>query len=164
VRTPIVFLITAAALASCSPKAPAADGGEASVSDLKAFIGTWTHKGNIIAPWLVGPGFLPDPEPEIIEKPLVIGETSSVGPSMLSCETAVYSVTTPGLDGLFEGKVTDPYIASSVLGIDKDKIPTLAESCKSPTGDMELNYHLIDKDKLLLGLNNVVYQFERAKP
>ena len=29
---------------------------------------------------------------------------------------------------------------------------------------MELNYHLIDKDKLLLGLNNVVYQFERAKP
>jgi hypothetical protein len=163
-RVAVLLAGMAIGLLACAPGGAKATNDWQAATSVSSFVGTWKHKGNIVAPWLNGLDFLPDPEPEIIEKPLVISETGSTGPSMLSCETATYTVTTSGLNELFEGNVTDPGIASSVLGIDKDKIPTLKESCKSATGDMELNYHLIGEDKMLLGLNNIVYQFERARP
>lgn len=150
-------------LAGCSGKS--ADGGNAAAGDatLASFTGEWKVRGHIVAPWFTGPEFLPEPDAEILGKALVITATGTSGPAILTCELATFDLKSLPVAGLFEGNVPDPYVARAALGVAQEQTPTLMEGCTSGGSDKEMNYHLIGSDTLLLGLDNIVYQFERAK-
>lgn len=151
------------ALASCSGKSADGSGATAADATLASFTGEWKMTAHIVAPWFTGPGFDPEPDAEILDKVLTITETGTSGPTILTCELATFDLKSLPVAGLFEGNVPDPYIAKAALGVDQEQTPTLMEGCTSGGSDKELNYHLVGKDKLLLGLDNIVYQFERSK-
>jgi hypothetical protein len=156
----------AALIAGCSPSGtPAATGaGEAKAGgDTAAFMGTWTLAGSIAAPWFTGPGFTPKANPEFAEKPLVLAADSASGPAVMTCDQPAYTTSLLPVQSLFEGNLTDIADDSRAIGVSADAkdIPTLMEGCKTGTADMEMSYHLIDPNTLLLGLDNVIYQFAR---
>jgi hypothetical protein len=163
VSTAAVAVLGVAALAGCSGKP--AGGGVVAPEDatVASFAGDWKVTGHIVAPWFKGPGFSPEPDPEILDKVLTITETATSGPAFLACEAAAFEVKALPVAGLFEGNVPDPYIARAALGVTQEQTPTLMESCTSGGADREFNYHLIARDTLLLGLDNIVYQFGRPK-
>lgn len=152
------------ALAACSGKKSEAGAGDtaAAAGDVGSFIGTWKLTGSIPGPWVVT-GFTPEPNPDIASAPLVLAETSSSGPAILTCAETKYEVTKLPVEGLFEGNLTDIENDARSIGVEPDakNIPTLMEGCVSTTADLELNYHLIDENTLLLGLDNTIYQFAR---
>lgn len=154
----LALAFTLSACSGSSGGGPAAAAGEAT---LKSFTGEWVVTAHIVAPWFTGPDFAPDPDPEILAKTLTITETATKGAATLTCDAARFEVKPLPGEGLFEGNAPDPYIAKAALGIEQDQTPTLLESCTTGAGDMELSYHLIGTDKLLLGLDNIVYQFGR---
>jgi hypothetical protein len=154
------------ALASCSGKSSGAPGTSAEAT-LASFTGEWKVTAHIVAPWFKGPGFDPEPDAEILEKVLTITEQATSGPAILTCELATFDLKSLPVAGLFEGNVPDPYVAKAALGVEAEVTPTLMEGCTSGGSDKEMNYHLIGKDKMLLGFDNIVYQFGRvgaAKP
>ncbi len=159
-RSASLLLASAMLATACSPKV-ATDGSPAGETTAAAFMGSWKVTGHIVGPWFSGPGFDPEPDAEILGKLLVLAETGVTGPAPLTCEKATYAAASLPAEGLFEGNVPDKYIAKSALGIEQDQTPTLTVSCVSDTSDVEFHYHLIGKDKLLLGLSNIVYQFGR---
>ncbi len=148
-------------LAGCSDKSAGKGDAAAGDATLASFTGEWKVTAHIVAPWFTGPGFPPEPDTEILEKVLTISQTATSGPAILMCEAATFEVKVLPVAGLFEGHVPDPYIANAALGVTQEQTPTLEEGCASGGADKELSYHLIGKDKLLLGLDNIVYQFER---
>jgi hypothetical protein len=70
-------------------------------------------------------------------------------------------VKTFPVEGLFEGNVPDASLARSALGVEQDQTPSLVQTCTTDRADRTYTYHLIGKDVLLLGLDNIVYQFGR---
>lgn len=157
----IAIVALGVALAGCSGKS--GGGGNAAAMDatLASFAGEWKVTAHIVAPWFTGPGFDPEPDAEILGKVLTITETATSGPAILTCELATFDLKSLPVAGLFEGNAPDPYVAKAALGVEQDQTPTLMEGCTSGGSDKELNYHLIGKDKMLLGLDNIVYQFGR---
>lgn len=148
-------------LAACSPGGAASGGGTAANVGVEAFMGTWKVSGNIVAPWFTGPGFNPQPDVEILSTPLVLTATSATGAGILACPAATFRAAPAPPEGLFEGNVPDRAVAKSALGVDQEQIPTLAQSCTSGGRDIALSYHLVRADRMLLGLDNIVYQFDR---
>ncbi|MFT3724090.1 MAG: hypothetical protein QM773_10920 [Hyphomonadaceae bacterium] len=157
----VAIVALGVALAGCSGKSGGGGAAAAADATLASFTGEWKVTAHIVAPWFTGPGFDPEPDAEILEKVLTITEKATSGPAILTCELATFDLKSLPVAGLFEGNVPDPYIAKAALGVGQDETPTLMEGCTSGGSDKEMNYHLIGKDKMLLGLDNIVYQFER---
>lgn len=147
--------------AGCSGKSGGSGSAAPADATLASFAGEWKVTAHIVAPWFTGPGFDPEPDAEILEKALTITQTGTSGPAILTCEQASFEVKSLPVVGLFEGNVPDPYIAKASLGVEQDQTPTLVEGCTSGGSDKEMSYHLIGKDRMLLGLDNIVYQFGR---
>lgn len=159
----------AAMLAACSGS-KATGGAQIDPDDATVanFTGDWEVSGHIVGPWFVGPGFSPEPDPEILEKALTLTETASTGAAALTCATAETAVEVVPAAGIFEGKIPDPYIAKASLGISQDEVALLKQTCTANGATVQI-YHLVAQDRLLLGLNDIVYQFDRkvaetAKP
>lgn len=161
INSAVMVVALGAALAACSGKSGAPGGGAVASGTLADFTGDWKVTGHIVAPWFVGPGFSPEPDPEILGKVLTIAETATSGPAILTCDAAKFEVKALPVDGLFEGNVPDPYVAKAALGVEQEQTSTLMEACTSGGADKEFNYHLVAKDRMLLGLDNIVYQFDR---
>ncbi len=166
--------VALAALALCSAACSGskATGGapvDADDATVASFTGEWKVSGHIVGPWFVGPGFSPEPDAEILTKTLALTETGSTGAVALTCEAATTSVEVVPVTALFEGKITDAGLARSALGVREDEIAVLRQTCtvNGATNGAALRlYHLVAQDRLLLGLNDIVYQFDReaAKP
>jgi hypothetical protein len=157
-------LVAAAMLAACSPgESPSAGGTDAAANSATAesFMGTWKVSGHIVAPWFTGPGYAPEPGQDILDTPLVLTPASAAGPTTLACDPATFEVKTFPVEGLFEGNVPDASLARSALGVEQDQTPSLVQTCTTDRADRTYTYHLIGKDVLLLGLDNIVYQFGR---
>lgn len=146
-----------ASAAACSPGGPAASGGVTG-ADASAFSGAWKAKGHILAPWFAGEGFAPDADAEIVAGTVTISDTGVSGPTALTCEGATLSVAPQPLASMFDGKMTDAYIAKAALGVEGDVTPTLI-GCS--VDGAARNFHLIAKDTLLLGVGDIVYQLGR---
>lgn len=160
-KTTLSMFVTAAMLAACGPSGGAAGGGAAAGdASLASFTGDWKVKAHIVGPWFTGPGFAPEPDAEILEKTLTISETSAFGAAALTCETATFAVAPQPLSGMFEGKVTDAYVARAALGIEGEQTPTLT-GCTA--GGAALSYHMIGKDTMLLAVGDIVYQLGRPE-
>jgi len=135
----------------------AVDADDATVA---SFTGEWAVSGHIVAPWFVGPGFEPEADQEILKTVLALSETGSAGPAALACEAATSTVEVVEATALFEGNVTDAGLAKSALGVNEDEIAVLRQTCTANGKAVRL-YHLIAEDRLLLGLDDIVYQFDR---
>lgn len=141
---------------------------DADDATVASFAGEWSVSGHIVAPWFTGPGFEPEADAEILKTPLALTETGSAGPTALACAAATNTVEVVPVTALFEGNVTDAGLAKSALGVTEQEIAVLRQTCAA-NGEAIRLYHLIAQDRLLLGLDNIVYQFDRkaaepAKP
>lgn len=162
-RSLFLAMLTPFALAACSGSQSSGGGSvNASEATPASFAGDWKVSAHIVAPWFTGPGFAPDADPEILEKTLSLSETASSGPAPLTCATATSAVEIAPVVGLFDGNVTDPAMAKSVLGIEGDSVAVLKQTCTASGGAVQI-YHLVKQDRLLLGANNMIYQFDRPK-
>ncbi len=150
----------ACVMAACS--ASTTTGGAAVDADdvtVASFAGEWAVSGHIVAPWFTGPGFEPEADPEILKTVLSLRETRAAGPAALACQAATSTVEIVERNALFEGKVTDEGLAKSALGVNEDEVAALRQTCAD--GGAARLYHLILEDRLLLDLDNIVYQFDR---
>jgi len=156
-----VAVLTPFALAACSGS-ESSGGGSVKAGDATpaSFIGEWKVSGHIVAPWFAGDGFLPEADPEILEKTLTLSETASSGPAALTCAAATGVVETAPVVGLFNGKVTDAAMAASTLGVAGDSVAVLKQTCTASGGAVQI-YHLVKQDRLLMQAGEVVYQFDR---
>ncbi len=162
----VVLAGLALCAAACSgSKATGGAAVDADDATVASFTGDWKVSGHIVGPWFAGPGFSPEPDAEILEKTLALTETGSAGAAALSCEAAAATVEVVPVTALFEGKITDAGLARSALGVGEDEIAVLRQTCTANGAALRL-YHLVAQDRLLLTLNDIVYQFDReaAKP
>lgn len=150
-----------ALLAACGPSGGGAAAPGAGAATQAAFVGKWKVTGHVTAPWFAGDGFAPDPDPEILEKILTITDKGSSGPAILACEDAGFTTKTATLAEMFDGKITDPYVASATLGVRQAQTPVLIEGCSSGGSEIEMSFYQIAPETLLLALNDTVYQFGR---
>lgn len=141
-----------------TPSSPAADATAAN-----PFLGTWTVTDGKTAPWYDGVnGAKPVLDPTFKGKTIVFAENSASGSPVVACDKVLYTVTEVTPDLLFEGALKNPAADAAALGFKGDKIKTMNEACDVETGDMELDFPMVDDDTLLLGMNNMVYTLKRA--
>lgn len=150
-------VMAAACSASTTSGGAAVDADDVTVA---SFAGAWTVSGHIVAPWFTGPGFEPEADQEILKGTLGLSETGATGPAALACGAATSAVEIVEANALFEGKVTDEGLAKSALGVNEDEVAVLRQTCAADGEAIRL-YHLVLEDRLLLGLNDIVYQFDR---
>jgi hypothetical protein len=152
--------------ASASPSASATEQEENHFpkGDPATFMGKYKVTEAIIAPWWDKKGdkpvtYLKDAEIEFTAK-------STFGPGITQCEEAIYEVRTAPVESLFQGglgETADPWKEAEKLGITAKYLPEMEQSCKSSTGDLQLQFAQKDADTLLLGLDNVIYTLKRVK-
>lgn len=167
--------VLAACLAACSPgqEEPAPAPAPAPVSVVtdaetgpdgpveNVFLGTWRQSGARTAPWWDGRGEAPAPDPAFAETPIVITEIEVQGPAIAACGAPVYRIVQYPVESLFEGNLPDPWSMAQELGIAGQYVTTLVETCTTNERDVELQFPMVDANTILLGLDNVIYTFER---
>ncbi len=176
----IVLLASVLALCACAPKTdadatntmtpsietptpPAAETEDHfPAGDPAPFMGAWRQAAVVPAPWVKPGDPKPEANPEFASTDIVFTPTSAAGPGIVACEQTSYRVFQVPVEGLFEGNLGDPWSDAKALGIGAAYAQTLEEGCKSSTGDLELQFVMVDPDTLLLGLDNMIYTLKRA--
>jgi hypothetical protein len=117
----------------------------------------WPHK----ADWLV-----PKEIKRLVGATVVFKSDRIEGPTPLACKGPHYEIKQYAADMLFQGaleeygdKKTTPDKATTALGFAKRPIPSITTGCAS-----EIEFHVIDDDHMLFGLNNSVYRMTRVPP
>jgi hypothetical protein len=126
------------------------------------FLGRWKVTEAKIAPWYDGTGATPATDPTLQGKTITFAAHSAGGSSVVACKEVIYKVSVIGPDMLFEGGLKNPHKDAVALHFRGDKIESLNVGCNSNSGDMELDFPMVDRDTLLLGFNNMVYTLNRA--
>lgn len=129
------------------------------------YLGTWEIASSEPAPWPHKPGEEVPAEIRQLAGASVVIRTDRIdGPKQLACLHPHYALRQDGADMLFQGsleeygdKNTTPDKAATKLGFGKRPITTIETGCGN-----EIEFHAIDDDHLLFGLNNRVYRMERA--
>jgi hypothetical protein len=124
-------------------------------------LGSWKVTGSIIAPWYDGNGASPVVDPELAGKTITFSSSSASGSRVVECSKVIYTIMTVGPDYLFEGNLKQPTKDAAALGFKSDKISSVNVSCDWSVGDMELDFPMVDKDTILLGINNRIYTLRR---
>ena len=94
----------------------------------------------------------------------LIGHTVSFAPDRidapapLACRRPHYEIKSYTPDMLFQGGLTDPGNQARTLGFAGNTIPTVETGCEGA-----LDFHFLNVDAALFGLNNRIYRIERAK-
>jgi hypothetical protein len=108
------------------------------------------------APWAA-----PDDEPvasdirRLIGRRIIFRPQRIDAPHPLGCARPSYEVKDYSADRLFEGDLTQPGVQAAALGFRGAAIPTLIPGC-------EIEFHFLDADTALFGLNDSVYRIERV--
>ena len=125
----------------------------------QSFMGAWTVAASQAAPWA-----------EAGEKPVasdlkaLMGATVRfkpdriVGPKPLGCRRPHYEMKSYAADMLFQGTLTDPAKQAPSLGFARSTIPTLETGCEGA-----IDFHFVDPDKAMFGLNNRIYVLTRSR-
>jgi len=126
----------------------------------EAFAGGWTVAKADQAPWA---GSAPKPDAELrglLGKPVSFLKTRIDGPQALRCIKLKYEVKDYTADMLFQGALNkDPEQEAKALGFKAGPVKTLETGCGN-----EIDYHMVDADTVLFGLNDRVYTLARKKP
>lgn len=159
----IAFAVAMLALAACSPEAkteaPVAEGADA-ITPGNPFFGTWEMTAAKIAPWWDHTGEEPAADPAMAT--IVLHADASSGPPLLTCDKPHYLVNIAPERGLFQGNLPDPAKDAAALGFTSPDITVLSFTCASGTGDVLIDFPMIDDDTIMTGLDNVLYTFRRT--
>ena len=143
----------------------------AAASAQDRYAGAWKIASSEPAPW---PHAVDQEVPAEIRQlagaNVTIKSDRIAGPKQLACKHPQYALRKDGAEMLFQGaleeygdKKTTPDQAATRLGFKTRPITTIETGCEN-----EMEFHAIDDDHLLFGLNNRVYRMERtgtsAKP
>ena len=125
------------------------------------FAGTWQVVDAQIAGW-VKPGDKPTVDPKFAHATFVFRKDRLVAPAPFGCK-AHYEITTVEPGYLFQGAYdqNDPEGHAKALGFTSDKIVNLEFACMRQDADIEMDFHLVDKDTIVFGLNDIVYRMKR---
>jgi hypothetical protein len=131
------------------------------------YAGGWKIASSEPAPWPHEASWeVPKEIKQLVGATVVFKADRIVGPVPLACKGPHYEIVQYGADMLFQGsleengdKKTTPDKAATALGFAKRPIPSITTGCAS-----EIEFHIIDDDHMLFGLNNRVYRMTRATP
>lgn len=127
------------------------------------FLGTWTVVEAQPAPWVAKSPDKIDArsDPAIAHARIVVLSGRIDGPQPLGCRRPHYEVAQVPPEELFEGGLddpdrgmTDPKAAATALGFPNTTITTLRPGC-------DIEFHMVDSDTVLFGLNNMIYTMHR---
>lgn len=119
--------------------------------------GAWRFTLGTPGPWLAA-GAAADPR-AWLGAALRFDPQAVHGPGVLACGGARYEVVHPPPEGLFQGGLPAPAARSAErLGISGGEVETLRLTCDSGVFD----FHRVDADTLLIGLDNVVWTLSRT--
>jgi hypothetical protein len=126
----------------------------------EAFAGAWTVSKADTGPWADA---APKPDAELrslLGKTMTFQKARIDGPKPVSCTKLKYAIKDYTPDMLFQGALTkDPDQQAKALGFQGSPIKTLETGCGN-----ELDYHMVNSDTVLFGLNDRVYTLIRKKP
>ena len=123
------------------------------------FFGTWTVATSEPAPWADA-----REEPLASDLKALVGQSVSFqadridAPVPLKCRKPRYEIKPYTPDMLFQGSLTDPKKQALALGFAADNIPTVETGCEGA-----IDFHLLNADTALFGLNNRIYRIQRNK-
>ncbi|HEY2345092.1 MAG TPA: hypothetical protein VGH80_04330 [Xanthomonadaceae bacterium] len=131
------------------------------------YAGIWTIASSEPAPWTHDPvDEVPKEIRQLTGAKVTIRVDRIDGPHQVACKHPHYEIRMDGADMLFQGsleeygdKNTTPDKAATALGFARRPIATLVTGCAN-----EMEFHAIDDDHLLFGLNNRVYRMTRTQP
>lgn len=131
------------------------------------YAGTWKIASSEPAPWPHEASWeVPKEIKQLVGATVVFKADRIVGPVPLACKGPHYEIVQYGADMLFQGtleekgdKKNTPDKAATALGFRKRPIPSITTGCAS-----EIEFHVIDDDHMLFGLNNRVYRMTRVAP
>jgi hypothetical protein len=139
--------------------------GSASAQD--RYAGAWKIASSEPAPWPHETSWeVPKEIKQLVGATVVFKPDRILGPVPLACKGPHYEIVQYSADMLFQGsleengdKKTTPDKAATALGFAKRPIPSITTGCAS-----EIEFHIIDDDHMLFGLNNSVYRMTRVAP
>jgi hypothetical protein len=123
------------------------------------FLGTWTVATSEPAPWADA-----EEKPVASDLKALIGHSVSFqvdridAPAPLRCRKPKYEIKPYMPDMLFQGSLTDPKKQALALGFAGDGIPTLETGCEGA-----IDFHFLNADNAMFGLNNRIYRIQRNK-
>jgi hypothetical protein len=135
------------------------------------FAGTWTITGAVHAPWEDPKSPMVDSdEKRMIGKTVTFEARRVAGPEPIGCKAPKYKITDAPFDMLFEGTLAKPpgtpaarpdaaaaERSARQLGFQGKTAKTLDAGCT------ELQFHLVDGDTALFGLNDRVFTMKRNR-
>jgi len=129
------------------------------------YAGTWKIASSEPAPWPHEASWeVPKEIKQLVGATVVFKADRIVGPVPLACKGPHYEIVQYGADMLFQGtleekgdKKNTSDKAATALGFTKRPIPSITTGCAS-----EIEFHVIDDDHMLFGLNNRVYRMTRV--
>jgi hypothetical protein len=127
------------------------------------FAGTWHVVDAQIAGWVKpGDNYTPAVEEKFRHATFVFKKDRLIAPSPFNCK-AHYEIKTVEPGYLFQGAFddNDPEGHAKALGFTSDQIVNLEFACLRNDADIEMDFHLVDKDTVIFGLNNIVYRMKR---
>lgn len=150
-------------LSACSPSAekPAEKAGVDTPTPSNPIFGTWEMKSSAVAPWWDHNGAEPTADPALAK--LVFTPDKSTGAPILTCDKPRYTNNVAPERALFQGNLPDPPKDAPALGFTSPDIIVVSFSCQSGTGEFLADFPMIDDNTIMLGLDNVLYTFKRAK-
>lgn len=124
----------------------------------EAFAGSWRISKADRAPWADAAASSDVEARALTGKTVKILPNRIEGPKPLGCGKAKYQVKGYPPDMLFQGGLTAPDKQAAALGFKGASITTLETGCAS-----EIDFHMVDADTVLFGLNDRVYTLTRSK-
>lgn len=145
-------------------------GGMASAQDILAsplglLGGTWKIASSEPTPWPHESSWeVPAQIKQLVGATVVLRADRIDGPRQLACSGPHYKIEQYSVGMLFQGTLaekgdpkTTPDQAATALGLTQRPIPSLTTGCAS-----EIEFHIIDGDHMLFGLDNRVYRMVRV--
>ena len=129
------------------------------------YAGTWKIASSEPVPWPHKDEWLDPKEIKRLTGATVEFKADRIsGPAPLACKGPHYEIKQYDADMLFQGsleeygdKKTTPDKAATALGFTKRPIPSIVTGCAS-----EIEFHVLDEDHMLFGLNNSIYRMIRV--
>lgn len=153
----IVGLLAASA---CSPAAEEPAAGVDVATPRNPFFGTWELTAARVAPWWDKTGEEPAADPALSK--FTLAADKSTGAPIVTCSKPSYSTNMVTPATLFQGNLPDPNADAAALGITSPDITMLSYSCEDDAKDVALDFPMVNDEKILLGLDNVIYTFRRT--
>lgn len=118
----------------------------------------WRIERGVVAPWTPARARL-TPAEGIAGQSLRFTEGTVTGPSPLACAQTEYEFLVSPAEGMFQGNLPSPAEAAArKLGVRQFPVLSMRVICDRGLFD----YHLISRDTMLLGLDNVVWTLARV--